>query len=247
MDAVDSLDAGLVMYGSDEKMIVCNAKYKEIYAQVAPMMVPGTPYEDILHAFFRSGALAYDGLSEEEWVAQRLSTHRNPGQSREQWLSGRWIRISDRRTSHGGVVSLWTDITTLKQLQEAAESATRAKSEFLASMSHEIRTPMNGVIGMLGLLLDTKLTQRQHEMAEVARSSADNLLTIINDILDFSKIEAGKLDIEPVSFDLRHAIEEVAAMMKLSRPPRKASTSLFVIRPRRRATSWGTRAASARC
>jgi two-component system sensor histidine kinase/response regulator len=93
------------------------------------------------------------------------------------------------------------------------EAANRAKSEFLASMSHEVRTPMNGVIGMLGLLQDTTLTDGQREMAEIARSSAENLLTIINDILDFSKIEAGKLDVEPVPFDLRQTVDEVAAML----------------------------------
>jgi PAS domain S-box-containing protein len=163
----------------------------------------------------------------DEWRIMETGLPMVDVMEKETWGDGRvsWglTTKTPLRNDHGeiiGTCGITKDVTQIKDAEdqikrakEAAESADRAKSEFLAVMSHEIRTPMNGVLGFTNLLLDTPLNTEQRDWLLTIHSSGESLLTLINDILDFSKIESGRLELEQHPVSVRRCIEEVLDLL----------------------------------
>ncbi len=134
------------------------------------------------------------------------------------WIA--WREVAVRSESGTEVQGVGRDVTdrveaerALATARDQAESASRAKSRFLAMVSHEIRTPLNGMLGMADLLLDTQLTPEQRTYAKAAKTSGETLLSLIEEVLDFSKIEAGRLDLETRPFALAALVEEAVELL----------------------------------
>jgi adenylate cyclase len=227
-EAIEAITDGLSLYDADDRLIVCNSRYKELFPTQKNVVVPGTPFETIVREPAEGGLILEARGRVEDWLAERIERHKHPrGPHLQHRSDGSYIRISEQPTAGGGVVATYTDITELKEREaqlaalvtelemarDAAQEASRTKSSFLANMSHELRTPLNAIIGVTEMLQeDARDLKREDEIEPLDRvlRAARHLLALINDILDLSKIEAGKMDIVLERFPIRNLIDDVA-------------------------------------
>ncbi|MCV2366191.1 PAS-domain containing protein [Paucibacter sp. DJ1R-11] len=229
--SIDAVNEGFVLYDPDDRLVFCNEKYRQMYAASADLIVPGASFESIIRGGAERGQYAEALGRVEEWVSERMRAHREGEVTPLQKLGdGRWVRVIERRMDDGHQVGFRIDITDLMRATEAAESASRSKSQFLANMSHEIRTPMNAILGMLKLLQKTELSERQLDYASKTEGAARSLLGLLNDILDFSKVEAGKMSLDPQPFRLEPLLRDLSVILSATVGPKPVEV-LFDLDP----------------
>ena len=212
--AIDAIDEAFVLFDPEDRMVFCNDKYRQVYPGTAHLMVPGVSFESMIRPGAEAGDYREAVGRVDAWVAERVAAHQSGNTTLVQALAdGRTLRIVERKMPDGHIVGFRVDITEFVRATEAAQAASRSKSQFLANMSHEIRTPMNAILGMLALLKKTELTPRQADYAVKTEGAARALLGLLNDILDFSKVEAGKMTLDLHPFRTDQLLRDLAVIL----------------------------------
>jgi len=218
-DAIECISEGFALYDADDRLVLCNRNWMDLYGYTPDRVRPGISYEDLVRLDIELGAIDLGQTTAEEYIRSRIRYRRRfTGAYDVDLANGRSITIRERRTSDGGIVGIQTDITDLRRTEQAlmaakseADLANRAKSEFLANMSHELRTPLNAIIGFAEVIEGGYFgpvgSERYSHYAGDIRESGKHLLALISDILDISKIEIGKLELREESIALKDTLE----------------------------------------
>jgi PAS domain S-box-containing protein len=213
-NSIEAIDGSFVLFDPDDKMVLCNRSFEQLFDDAPGLIVPGVSFEAMMRAGALSGKFPDAVGRVEAWVAERVAVHQTGNSSLVQRLDdGRSVRNVERRMADGHIVGLRVDVSELVAATEAAQEASQFKSNFVANMSHEIRTPMNAILGMLTLLRRTDLSPRQADYAAKTEGAARSLLGLLNEILDFSKVEAGKMSLDLQPFSLEQLLAELSVIL----------------------------------
>lgn len=220
LSAVESIQGAFAIFDVRDRLVLCNSSYRQMFARALPGEIIGRTFEELLDDALTAGLFDLADTTVAQFRSLFDANHRDGAASMDARTSdGKNLRIVERRTAEGGtVVTIW-DVTDdieheeeLCRARAAAEAASSAKSEFLASMSHELRTPLNAILGFAQLLQRDKkepLSERHRERIGHVLKGGEHLLRLIDEVLDLSRIEAGSVTVSPEPIDIAEVLGEV--------------------------------------
>ncbi len=213
--ALSNMPNGLCMWDEEQRLVISNSRYREMYGLTPEQVKPGVSLRQILETHLGNGESSELDIDEyiQAVITQTAQTH--------VLADGRTVAMRRSPMPDGGWIATHEDITEQKRIEtelrherDRAERAARATADFLTNMSHELRTPLTAIIGVSDILLNkSQSPDRQRHFMELQRSAGQSLLGIINDILDFSKIEAGQLELEAAPFSLREVSNDCIGLV----------------------------------
>jgi len=236
--AIDSLPDGFVMWDRDDRMVICNQRYRELYAVSAPFIRPGVSFAELVREGAKRGQYPQAGSDLDAFVDDVVAWHRSNRPPMERLLpDGTWLLVTERRLPGGGIVGVRTDISALKRAytevsaaRDAAAAATEAKSRFLARMSHELRTPLNAVMGLAQLLAgDQALSGEQRERTRTLEQAARHAVGIADSVLDLAQVEAGQFELRNETVALRPLLEECVALFEADAKTKQIALSADLV------------------
>lgn len=222
-DAIEALEAGFAMFDAQQRLVAFNRTFAAMRPPYAAIAV-GDTLRHMLERILIDGRHPVTGAAGEAWIAAAEARHAGAGETFEEQLADRVVRVSVTRTRDGGSVALMNDISELVWIQHSLEDArdaerhaNQAKSAFLASMSHELRTPLNSIIGFTAQVRKNKgghLTATDQLYLERVERNAIQLLALINSLLDLSRIEAGRLEVDLAPTELASLLRDTVAQLE---------------------------------
>ena len=243
VNGIEALNDGFVMFDPDDRLVVSNTRYREIYDFPKDLVVPGTPFEKIAKVGMSRVIYTGEPGMENEWRAELLAARRsaNSIDFDQHLIDGRVVKVSDRRMRDGSFVGLRVDVSELSKAKTDAEAASKAKTAFMSVLSHELRTPLTVILGVARLTSNARLLKSSQTLLAALESggsspaetrtllddmfaqlsdlmdrmerSGNHLLHLINEMLDFAKIESGSLAVTCAACDIKDIVDPVADLL----------------------------------
>lgn len=241
-NAIESYQGPFALFDANDALLFCNSSFQGAFGTAYQRSMTGARFSEIVGSNVDADVFELEGLSPDDWKQRWLAYHESPEGTLDLITQeGCVLRVAHRRTVDGGTVCTALDVTTearhereLREARALAESASAAKSEFLASMSHELRTPLNAILGFAQLLANDRkapLAPRHLERLQPILKGGEHLLRLIDEVLDLARIEAGRITLSTEPIDIPSVMEHVATT--LGPIAERSDVELFVELPQR--------------